>query len=358
MSALAISAVVNHVDLLAHILERIECIKTLLATRQVSSFWRAAVAKAVVGEAVLSLAKGLLRKNIRLSEFLLDQRSKPVSYQEESAFTDLSTLSRWIESGFENGLSSLIYTEQGTSVRRDVVAALRYVQREGVYRPFVVIAPPSALVLWRSELDRVGLHYTEMATHDERHAWLADYERAYMVWAQAGYDYRRVDKHEVTMDKQLLLWSTARTVPHFMFHDVRWSNVVVDTGTSHGACITQAMMIARRFSLIYEAKPRWMRPSVVAVTQGVEPSGMHQLLLLSYAFGCFQGLYGEGDETDIVCCDDDKVVSADWFTAHIRAAIERYSFGDAAVQRWAVDEFVPEQLRAVLRPVVRAVRAE
>ena len=38
--------------------------------------------------------------------------------------------------------------------------------------------------------------------------------------------------------------------------------------------------------------------------------------------------------------------------------IERYSVGDAAVQRWAVDEFVPEQLRAVLRPVVRAVRAE
>ena len=155
------------------------------------------------------------------------------------------------------------------------------------------------------------------------------------------------------MDEQLLLWSTARILPQVLINEVPWVFVGVDAGTMHGARMTQVLALLRLFSVRSVSRThRSNLPCLCAVAEAAEACDLHELVQLVWTCSWTPTGFTRGGisslEAGLMC----EAAATGVFLAQI----ERYSLGDAAVQRWAVEDFVPAQLRAVLRCCVRVVR--
>ena len=93
-----------------------------------------------------------------------------------------------------------------------------------------------------------------------------------------------------------------------------------------------------------------VRTCVIALTTQL-PDNLHGLLQLIYAlapYGLVCDRYFRSSTTlrPFLPCELD----VESFTWELLGDVDRYSLGDAALQRWAVDEMLPLRLRDVLRP--------
>ena len=288
-------------------------LEVLLAARRVCSAWRTAAARPLIAGGLqldmLEKQGMVMYKYLALAEYLAPKRMKEQTNRDPK--TDYSCIeddavARWLTAGYEaGGLGSFLPVTPESPHRTSVVRCLKHTTRNRVWKPYLVVAPPSKLRQWRSTLQQEGV------------TWLEASDAVFgLKWTP-----------ESTGD-QVVLCPSDR--PSGALRQTKWAYVVLDMGHVYGSVVGQYTSFVE--ALKQKQKQNSMPPVLVVLADASQPIGHVEARtmceLMNFSF----------DSKDL--------------PSHMQlvSSIDRYSFGDEALQRWAFDEHLLSMWMGLLQP--------
>lgn len=232
----------------------------------------------------------------------------------------------WIVQRFELGsINSVVADAAAINKRRQLIAALIHFRSQGLVGPFAIVTLPSSLRRWEEDLAAARLAYTRTHVDDDMEMWRCRASERQRLLSERGVFLLSIDSIPTARSD-----SSGKLILDLL----HWKHVTVDVSDDHSPDIPAAVESVRdalnlaRFSK-YEA------PTLNVLATTTMPSDFHSLFNLSCSL------------------PDSMLNDLTRKPFHqqqlLRAKVDKYSFGDAELRRWAIDELLVSYLREVLQ---------